>query len=284
MTFYSPLRYPWGKNKLAKFLAKICVDNEISGHYVEPYAWGASVALFLLMEKYVKQITINDKDIAIYAFWYSVLHDTKNLIKKIRETEITIENWRVQKNIQKQKETASLLDLGFSTFFLNRTNISGIINAGPIWWINQVGKYKLSCRYNKEEMIKRIQLIAKYKKHITLENLDALDLIKKVKKTKNTIFYFDPPYYLKWQSLYLNAYSNGDHKKVAEEIRKIRNVKWIVSYDNTPEITKLYDGFNKIEYSFKHTAYRAKEGLEVLFFSNNLINIDYKTNPILTKF
>jgi DNA-methyltransferase len=60
-----------------------------------------------------------------------------------------------------------------------------------------VGKYKLSCRYNKEELIKRIQLIAKHKKHITLENLDALDLIKKVKKTKNTIFYFDPPYYLK---------------------------------------------------------------------------------------
>ena len=84
------------------------------------------------MEKYVKQITINDKDLAIYAFWYAVLHDTKNLIKKIRETEITIENWRVQKNIQKQKVGASLLDLGFSTFFLNRTNMSGIINAGPI--------------------------------------------------------------------------------------------------------------------------------------------------------
>ncbi|MBB1579132.1 MAG: DNA adenine methylase [candidate division SR1 bacterium] len=283
MTFYSPLRYPGGKNKLAKFLAKICVDNEISGHYVEPYAGGASVAFFLLMEKYVKQITINDKDLAIYAFWYSVLYDTKNLIKKIRETEITIENWRIQKNIQKQKEDASLLDLGFSTFFLNRTNISGIINAGPIGGINQVGKYKLSCRYNKEELIKRIQLIAKYKKHITLENLDALDLIKKIKKTKNTIFYFDPPYYLKGQSLYLNAYSNGDHKKVADEIRKIRNVKWIVSYDNTPEITELYDGFNKIEYSFKHTAYRAKEGLEVLFFSNNLINVDSKTNPVLTK-
>jgi DNA-methyltransferase len=81
----------------------------------------------------------------------------------------------------------------------------------------------------------------------------------------------------------LNAYSNRDHKKVADEIRKIRNVKWIVSYDNTPEITKLYDGFYKIEYSFKHTAYRAKEGLEVLFFSNNLINVDPKTNPVLTK-
>lgn len=282
MTFYSPLRYPWGKNKLAKFLAKICTNNKISGHYVEPYAWGASVALFLLMEKYVKQITINDKDLAIYAFWYSILHDTKNLIKKIRETEITIENWRVQKDIQRQKESASLLDLGFSTFFLNRTNISGIINAGPIWWIHQNGKYKLSCRYNKEDLIKRIQLIAKYKKHITLENLDALDLIKKIKKTKNTIFYFDPPYYLKWQSLYLNAYSSGDHKKVADEIRKIKNVKRIVSYDNTPEITELYDGFSKIEYSFKHTAYRAKEGLEVLFFSNNLINIDYTTNPVLT--
>src|SRR5690606_24035756 len=38
MIFYSPLRYPGGKNKLAKFIAKICERNNINGHYVEPYA------------------------------------------------------------------------------------------------------------------------------------------------------------------------------------------------------------------------------------------------------
>ncbi len=62
MKFYSPLRYPGGKNKLAKFIASICVQNNINGHYVEPYAGGASVALHLLINGYVKEITINDFD------------------------------------------------------------------------------------------------------------------------------------------------------------------------------------------------------------------------------
>ena len=48
--FNSPLRYPGGKNKLSAFIAKICIDNNISGHYVEPYAGGSAVALFLLFE------------------------------------------------------------------------------------------------------------------------------------------------------------------------------------------------------------------------------------------
>ena len=83
MQFYSPLRYPGGKNKLSKFIALICKDNNINGHYIEPYAGGASVALYLLFNGYVKEITINDYDRAIYAFWFSVINETEKLCKKI---------------------------------------------------------------------------------------------------------------------------------------------------------------------------------------------------------
>ena len=124
MKLYSPLRYPGGKNKLSIFLAKICIDNNINGHYVEPYSGGASVALFLLLEGYVSKITINDKDRSIYAFWYSVLNKTNQLCELIDNTDITIEEWRKQKAVQIRKEKADLLELGFSTFFLNRTNRS----------------------------------------------------------------------------------------------------------------------------------------------------------------
>ena len=97
---YSPLRYPGGKNKLSAFIANICVENRITGHYVEPYSGGASVALFLLLEGFVDEITINDKDRSIYAFWYSVLRKTDELCEKILNTEITIEEWKRQKEIQ----------------------------------------------------------------------------------------------------------------------------------------------------------------------------------------
>ncbi|CAM3967694.1 DNA adenine methylase [Flavobacterium cucumis] len=283
--FYSPLRYPGGKNRLAAFVAKICSDNRINGHYVEPYAGGASVALFLLFEGYVDKITINDKDRSIYAFWHSILNNSRALCKLIDETELNIENWRIQKEIQKNKETATLLELGFSTLFLNRTNRSGIINAGVIGGINQQGNYKMDCRFNKEDIKAKIKLIAKHRKKIRLFNFDAIQLIDRVEREaidNNIIFYFDPPYYLKADSLYLNHYIGSDHLEVAERIARIQNIQWIVSYDNHEAIRNLYNEFPKKEYTFNHSAYNSRVGQEILFFSPQLTqpNLDETYNPV----
>ncbi|GGA84535.1 DNA methyltransferase [Flavobacterium palustre] len=271
--FYSPLRYPGGKNKLASFVAKICVDNKIHGHYVEPYAGGASVAMFLLIEGYVKNVTINDKDRSVYAFWHSVLNETDKLCELISNAEMTIDNWRKQKEIQKNKEDVDLLSLGFSTLYLNRTNRSGIIKAGVIGGLEQKGNYKMDCRFNKEEIISRIKLIASYSNNITLCNLDAIELIDNVESLNNpnTIFYFDPPYYLKAESLYMNHYNDLNHILVSDRIKNIENSTWIVSYDDHEFIEKLYKDFNMKRYSFNHSAFESREGKELLFFSDNLV-------------
>lgn len=271
--FYSPLRYPGGKNKLAAFIAKICIDNNIDGHYVEPYSGGASVALYLLLEGFVKKITINDKDRSIYAFWHSVLNNTTQLCERIKNTELTIQEWRKQREIQSNKDKADLLDLGFSTFFLNRTNRSGIINGGVIGGINQTGNYLINCRFNKVELIDRIRVIASRKKDIRLYQKDAVKLIEQIQlesTSENIVFYFDPPYYLKASSLYMNHYKEEHHKEVSEKIKGINNIRWIVSYDNVPEIRDLYSECQKKEFSFKHTAYSIREGHEILFFSKSI--------------
>lgn len=270
---YSPLRYPGGKSKLSKFVAEICIRNNIDGCYVEPYAGGASVALYLLLEGYVSNIVINDVDRSIYAFWHSVLKNTRKLCNLIDQTDVTIETWKQCKAVQKNKKRAKLLDLGFSTFFLNRTNISGIIDAGVIGGINQTGTYKIDCRYNKTELIKRIKSIAKFKKRIELFNNDALDLIDVIQKraeSKSIIFYFDPPYYLKGPSLYLNSYTHQDHIAVSRKIMQIKNIHWIVSYDNVTEIKQIYSKANMIEYFLQYTAIGIRKGSEVLFYSNGL--------------
>lgn len=271
--FYSPLRYPGGKNKLSAFLAKICVDNKIHGHYIEPFAGGASVALFLLIEGYVQHITINDKDRSIYAFWFSVINDCDRLCDLINETPVNSESWKIQKEIQKDKENASLLQLGFSTLFLNRTNRSGIIKAGMIGGVDQTGDYKIDCRFNKEDIISRIRLIASNRDFINLRNMDANDLIDEVlvnSEHSNTIFYFDPPYYLKAESLYMNYYKDEHHEEISDKIKSISNVHWIVSYDDHEFINKLYRDFDTKRYSFNHSAFSSREGREVLFFSSSL--------------
>ncbi len=284
--FYSPLRYPGGKNKLSAFLAKICMDNNLHSHYIEPYAGGASVALFLLIEGYVKKITINDKDRSIYAFWYSVKYNCEKLCQLIDDTEVNIENWYKQKEIQQLKDSKDLLSLGFSTLFLNRTNRSGIIKGGAIGGLKQEGNYKIDCRFNKVEIKKRIRLIAKYSNEIDIYNEDAIDLIDYViskNEKKGAIFYFDPPYYLKADQLYMNHYIDDNHRLISEKIRNIKNVAWIVSYDEHPFIENLYKDLSTKKYSFNHSAGIAKAGKEILFFSHGIAQPEIKNyNP--TKF
>lgn len=273
MRFYSPLRYPGGKNKLAKFITLACEKNNVNGNYIEPYAGGAAVALHLLIEGCVSKVTINDIDRSIYAFWYSVLNHTDKLCKRIESVDVNIKTWHKQKKIQDNKNKANLFDLGFSTFFLNRTNRSGILTAGVIGGKDQSGNYKIDCRFNKSNLIRRIETIREYKSGISIYNDDMVDLVKRLRSKINkedSIFYFDPPYYVKGSSLYVNSYDHSDHKKVSDFIQEMDDVKWIISYDNVSEIKSMYSGLRSKEYKFFHTANKTKKGKEILFFSNDL--------------
>lgn len=278
--FYSPLRYPGGKNKIANFVEKICADNSISEHYIEPYAGGAAIALHLLIEEKIEKITLNDLDKSIYSFWWSVLNETDKLCNLIDKTDINLESWKRMKEVQSNKENASLLNLGFSTLFLNRTNFSGIINAKPIGGLKQKGEYKINCRFNKVNLINRIKRISAHKNRINLYNMDAIDLIKKNKRKKSldTLLYLDPPYYLNGPELYFNSYSNNNHKELAREIKNMEKINWIISYDDQKEVKKLYnwvDKDRKVEFYIQHSANKTKRGREVMFFSKTFNKLNF---------
>ncbi len=100
---YSPLRYPGGKGKIAKFMKQFVKDNfDKLPVYVEPYAGGSELALTLLIEGYVKQVWINDKDNGIFCFWDSILNYTDQFIQEIENVKIDIPTWEVQKDIYKK--------------------------------------------------------------------------------------------------------------------------------------------------------------------------------------
>lgn len=280
MDFYSPLRYPGGKGKVADYFKQVFKDNLLyDGIYVEPYAGGASVGLSLLFNEYASKIIINDIDSSIFSFWHSVLNKTDELCKLIKDTPVNVTTWDIQKRIQKEKNKHQILALGFSTFFLNRTNRSGIINAGIIGGREQTGEWKIDARFNKTDLIKRIERIAQYKDKIELYNQDAVLLVKDLKKTlpSNSLFYFDPPYYVKGKDLYLNFYEKDNHKEIATEIGKLNKQKWIVTYDNVAPIQELYDAFKQVKFRLNYSVAKANKGEEIMIFSNNLFVSKHET-------
>jgi DNA adenine methylase len=232
----------------------------------------------------VASIHINDLDRSIYAFWYSILNKTTEFCNAIKATRLTVNEWKKQKEIQKNKESVELFDLGYSTFYLNRTNRSGIISAGLIGGLKQNGTWKMDARFNKEELINRIKLIENYKDRITLHNVDAITLINelspKLKNTK-TLFYLDPPYYNKGKELYVNYYLDKDHIEISKVLSKLKKHCWILTYDNTPEIKKLYNNFRQKEYSLTYSAAHASTGKEIIVFCDKL-NIPDIINPTKT--
>lgn len=274
LVHYTPLRYPGGKGKLASFMKAIISGNKLlDGEYVEPYAGGAAIALELLFHGYVSKIHINDLSRPIHAFWTSVLKHPDELCKKVRDTPISLRSWDRQKKIFANSADHDDVAVGFATFFLNRTNRSGILNGGIIGGRDQTGPWKIDARYNSVELIGRIKAIAKLKSRISLTSLDALALLKKgaSKWPEKTLIYLDPPYYAKGRDLYYDFYTPEDHEKVERFVTtKLTGRKWIVSYDNVPTIRSLYKQYEQIVYRIGYSARTTREGSEIMFFSDDL--------------
>lgn len=275
----SPLRYPGGKTKLYKYTKKLIEHNDLLGcTYVEPFAGGCGLAIQLLHTNIVNRIILNDIDRSIYAFWKTVLDDNKKLINKILNTPITIDEWHKQKKIQNNKLDANLFELGFSTLFLNRTNFSGVMKAGPIGGYNQDGTNKLDCRFNKKDIIRKLELIYAYRNQIQFYNEDAIDFFKILNEMNqdNLFIFLDPPYFEKGPGLYTNFYTEEDHKKLAHQVSNL-NHNWIVTYDNVDKIKEIYREYDLDfnEYSLRYSAQKKYKGTEIMFYSNNLIPINF---------
>lgn len=271
---YSPLRYPGGKGKLAKFVAEIIRRNSLSdGLYVEPYAGGAAVAWELLLTGVVRRVAINDISLPVHAFWSSVLNQTDELTKLITDTAITLENRDRFKAIVDRPAGQDPLELGFGMFFLNRVHRSGILNGGVIGGREQAGAWKIDARFNKPDLIFRIEQIADARRRIELTNLDAVTLLetKAPEWSDKTLIYLDPPYYEKGSQLYHHYYRHPDHARVSAAVTTLSPARWIVSYDDVAPIHDLYSESEWLQYSIGYSARAVGRGREAMFFSDGLI-------------
>ncbi len=283
-SFRSPLRYPGGKGPLAEFMKLVVQKNKFyDGHYVEVYAGGAAIAWSLLFGEYVQDVHINDLNASVYAFWRSVLERTNELCALIETVDVTMDEWYHQRGLQLSPSTHNVLELGFSTFFLNRTNRSGILRGGVIGGKEQKGKWKLDARFNKADLIARIRRIARYRDRIHLYQMDAADLIREQLPLlpQKTLVYLDPPYYCKGKALYEDHYGADDHANIADLVAGIAQ-PWVVSYDAVPEVSRLYRHFQSLEYRVSYSAQNQYAGSEVMFFSP-IVKVPKIENPTKCK-
>ncbi|MCE7009543.1 DNA adenine methylase [Kibdelosporangium philippinense] len=267
----SPLRYPGGKGSLYSRLKSFVRANDLTqGTYVEPYAGGAGAALALLVTGQVQRIVINDLDPAVYAFWSAVVAEPARFTERITKAELTVKEWSRQKELYLDP-SADPFELGFATFYLNRTNRSGVLNGGPIGGMDQTGNYKIDARFNKETLTERIRVIGLHARRISVTNTDGIKVIKKHARRPSTFIYADPPYFDKAGSLYLNSFGDDDHAKLAECLNGYADTKWVLTYDNVSQVKDLYSDRRSSLFSLNYSAHRVVKTKEIMVFSDGLV-------------
>jgi DNA adenine methylase len=271
---YTPLRYPGGKARFAPLIAEVIAANNLTGgHYLEPYAGGAGVALSLLVDGIVEHVHINDADPAIADFWRAATEQSDQLVAMVATEPISMDAWHHWQGVMLGTIPGSALERGFATLFLNRTNRSGILKGGVIGGKAQVGDYKIDARFMREELCSRLERIGDHSDGICVYEEDAHQLLLRSHQflPAKSLVYLDPPYYVKGAGLYRNFYKHEDHVRIAKLLGSNRFRRpWVVSYDNAEEIKEMYSYAKPYAYGLNYTAQRRYTGSEVMFFSKRI--------------
>lgn len=269
----SPLRYPGGKASLADFFESTIEALGLNKPtYIEPYAGGAGAALDLLYRGVVKRVVINDLDTSVYSVWSSMLHQTEAFLRRLETTPLTVDEWLRQREIYRARDDKDMdpLDLGFATFYLNRTNRSGVLRGGIIGGLKQAGAYKMDARFNRVTLRSRIERLAANRSKVYVSHQDGVVMLRHWLPKARVFAYVDPPYYAKGSFLYLNSFNDCQHADLAGLLNSLGDANWVLTYDMADEIKALYPSRTKLDFNLHYSAHRREVASELMILSNTV--------------
>lgn len=267
----SPFRYPGGKGFMSAFLKQRMAKLDSASQRVlaEPFCGGAGAALILLADGDTDAVMLNDADLRIFSAWKAMLEEPERFVAMLRNVSLNMSEWYHHRDLVAGfSESDYDFDVGFSTFYMNRTTRSGIIlKAGPIGGYDQRGKWKLDARFNIERLSNQILWLAKNKSKIQLSNADALAFIDRARRkptSDNTLFFIDPPYVKAGGRLYLDGMSEAKHVALSDILTSGTVKNWVLTYDDAPLIRQLYKSQNCSNISVNYSLQAKRRENEIL--------------------
>lgn len=264
----TPIRYPGGKSKVSDLLTQYIPSDTIE--YREPFIGGASVYLNCRQKYNFKNNWINDLNPDLYCFWEYVRNDVRVLIKHIKYVRDNFSNGRHLFNYYGRKDIEwTKLEIATRYYIKNRISYSGMVDTGG--YSEDSFQKRLT-----NSIIDRLRQVAIFFRDVNLTNLDYEFLLS---QSGNKVFIFlDPPYLSATDSRLYGVkgelHKNFDHDRLAFHLRNC-NHKWLMTYDDCPEICRLYRSFTITRFDIQYCMYsgsQAKQTQELL-----IANYDYNS-------
>lgn len=254
-----------GKRLLRKTIAQY-VPKDIKG-YIEPF--GGAAWMLLFKDKWGDLEVYNDLDYRLVNLFLQVKYHPDELIK---ELDWLVASRKLFGDILKQEGLTEIQRAARFMFLITRSFGS----KGDSFGTSQ--KRGTSSMYNRLERIKELH---KRLDMVIIENLSYEKVIEKY-DTKSNFFYCDPPYMLGY------TYENSkqfSHEALRDILKGIKG-RFILSYDDNPEVLKLYKGYD-IRHVTRTKGINRKEGKsdfkEVIIANFDLVDIDQDTEAPKTK-
>ncbi|MBD2653128.1 DNA adenine methylase [Synechocystis sp. FACHB-383] len=228
----SPLRYPGGKSRYIKqILPHIPQDTVV----VSPFFGGGHVELACMDRG--QEVIGNDAFLPLQNFWWWMKKRPQEVIDWVWEK---VEHSDPRDLFYKDRSTLFYDDsLGAAAYFyVNRCSFSGATLSGGFSSCAAKSRFTISS-IEKLEALDLSNLLHIYDQDFEffLDNINP-----------NRFVYADPPYYAVG-GLYGKSgdmsFEPEDHHRLFKSLKPFK--QWAVSYNDCPEIRRLYDGCNFVE-------------------------------------
>ena len=120
--------------------------------------------------------------------------------------------------------------------------------------------------------------------NVVVENQDFETLIKHYDRP-DSFFYADPPYFSS-EGMYEVGFGWDDHVRLRDTLKSIKG-KFLLSYNDCPEIRELYDGFSLLDFSRTHAMvqrYEAGREFKELLIGNYDLYERQRNRPLQMNF
>jgi DNA adenine methylase len=225
---------PWvgGKSRLRKQILEMFPTDKPK-LYIEVFG-GAGWVLFA-RDNHAQTEVFNDKDGHLINLYRCIQHHCEELKREILcfNSEPALNSRELFEDYLAQLKTRGLTDIQRAARYFYLIKIS-----------YGAGRECFCC--NKKTLdgaVGKLPEIQKRLKNVVIENCD-FERILKTYDRDGALFYLDPPYF-KAENFY-QGFEHCDHERLLESVKKIKG-KFILSYNDEPEIRALYKGYNITE-------------------------------------